>query len=575
MKNTRSPLKLIPPALKFAACLLGLLFATGITLTLATAHYMGGSASYTRTGIDPGTLADDSLIGEPFSWVVPDATLAQLLAVALTGTIFMATFVLARLVWKGFSRRPSAPHGDLPSHWKFYLPPNEMALLVFLILAVSVLVILDYQLYAFRAVSDALLPVLKGKYVPFALQRWDLVREKHGELYSIDLIRIAAVGYIAATVCAAVIFEWAWSRARDTGLEFLKAIEANADEEELEAVDPDARETVLVEIIGTDPPERRPLSEVRDDPDRYVTDEHTGVVYLRTHYEELFHRQSDKSLNGGPFAALVFAVIVGLGLLSAAPSLAASNRATTKFTIVVDPTGSFPFRKQSQAMAVEGIKALAGDSSDPRHAPKARVHWWIVSGDAFPSVIAQGTELDVEKLEDAGFWTRLFEDRRAYAHCTDVVGMYRAALQAVGPPDRCVHREIVVLSDLRDEPVAKKRAAPCEKPSYSPPGDMPWDDLKTVPVTNFFSSRDAINAWQPTIRQHGLTQFTMYSGAGPHGRIQPPPPDARCERDGSAPLKLLTRAGAIGGVFALIFAAVIGVPIVLSRRNPKRSRGRK
>ena len=167
-------------------------------------------------------------------------------------------------------------------------------------------------------------------------------------------------------------------------------------------------------------------------------------------------------------------------------------------------------------------------------------------------------------MGDGRLLERSFADRKPLASCSDVESAFKVAVDAVGPPDICSSRMIVVTSDLKSELPSPTRQKPtaCKPPSFAPPAGIPWDKLQGITVKTFFTPRDAIVAWTPLVQQHGL-DFVMYTGSGPDGRLPRPQPNPRCAPDAELPARLLRKAAVattvVVVVLGLFFAAILAV----------------
>ena len=338
MKNRGGPLRLISPALVFLACVIGAAMAIGLAGLVAMSHYLGHTLAFIGLGTHRGRLTDDTFVGPILSVLgTPDVELAQTYAAALTGALFAAIFVAARLGYSGLRA-----DGDPPDRPWFQLSPRRLALFALMTTIALGLLWYDYQLFVFRAVTDALIESLKGKYIAGNLPRWALVVQQHGDLYTIDIGPLTGRGYLAVTVGSALVLEFAISRLRESTDELLDAMrgrgEATERPENTSGLDYDE----LRPVIGSDPEERISIAEALEKDEYYVVDE-AGDIYTRSLYERLSleDAQPGEHTNGGMTAG-VLALAIGLSLFFAAPANAASHTPAVHVAFVVDPTGILP-----------------------------------------------------------------------------------------------------------------------------------------------------------------------------------------------------------------------------------------
>jgi hypothetical protein len=251
-----------------------------------------------------------------------------------------------------------------------------------------------------------------------------------------------------------------------------------------------------------------------------------------------------------------------------------------RVVIIVDGSGSY---KARQAEAVERAVTLLEGMA------QTKLHRWepatdsvsLISLDAIPEVLWQGTLQDLKKLDRAA-WTGRFRARTDYAKCTDVSAAFRLAAQQLEGDSRSVSKYLFVFSDLIHEPPTTSIAA-CQRPKRPslPPNDFPWGALQDVSVAVFWLPPDQKLAWRRVVEEHGLTtNFALYSASESMEVTIATPPrptlavteaERQAERDRylGYGTTLVKGIGAILGLVAL--SVLVGVPAVRlwqRRRQP-------
>lgn len=248
-----------------------------------------------------------------------------------------------------------------------------------------------------------------------------------------------------------------------------------------------------------------------------------------------------------------------------------------RVVLIIDGSGSY---KARQTEAVERAVTLLEGMA------QTKLHRWepatdslsLISLDAIPEVLWQGTLQDLKKL-DRTAWTSRFRARTDYAQCTDVSMAFRLAAQHLEGDPRSISKYLFVFSDLIHEPSMTSIAA-CQRPKRPslPPDDFPWGALQEVSVAVFWVPPDQKLAWRRVVEERGLTtNFALYSTSeSTEVTIAPPPRPAltvteaerQAERDRYLGYgrTLLMGMGVILGLVALLLV-VLALVGRLRQRN--------
>lgn len=251
--------------------------------------------------------------------------------------------------------------------------------------------------------------------------------------------------------------------------------------------------------------------------------------------------------------------------------------------VLIDSSGSYQKRRGEALGRAVALLEDYGQRKLKRWDPGAdRIA--IVALDAVPEVLWEGGFREMQETP-ADVWTRRFEARTDYAHCTDVTAAFRVALSRFQADPRHVQKRLVVFSDLIDEPptTSIRTCGTARFPSL-PKDDFPWDGLSETAVSVFWLPPDQKLAWGREVAKRGLgEQVRLYtvaeSSAAP---LQAPPVPtlevtaeeqaAQREKIGAGALSL---AKGLGGVAAVSGLALGAITLGLRRgrrRAPVRSR---
>jgi hypothetical protein len=267
-------------------------------------------------------------------------------------------------------------------------------------------------------------------------------------------------------------------------------------------------------------------------------------------------------------------MMLSVGTVSAQVEAEPHNRVV----IVIDGSGSY---KARQTEAVErAVTLLDGMAQTKLHRwEPATDHVSLISLDAIPEVLWQGTLQDLKKLDRAA-WIGRFRARTDYAHCTDVSAAFRLAAQSLEGDFRSVSKYLFVFSDLIHEPPTTSIAA-CQRPKRPslPPEEFPWGALQDVSVAVFWVPPDQKLAWRRVVEEQGLTSsFALHSASESTAVTIAPPPrptlavtEADREAERGRYLGYFTTLIVIGGGFlALLVLVPLGI-LLVGRLWPRRS----
>lgn len=221
------------------------------------------------------------------------------------------------------------------------------------------------------------------------------------------------------------------------------------------------------------------------------------------------------------FSILTAALVLLLAGVTSAQSPAEPHN---RVVIIIDGSGSY---KARQTEAVErAVTLLEGMAQRKLHRWEPTTdHISLLSLDAIPEVLWQGTLQDLKKMDRAA-WTGRFRARTDYAKCTDVSAAFRLAAQHLEGDSRSVSKYLFVFSDLIHEPPTTSIVA-CQRPKRPslPSNDFPWGALQDVSVAVFWVPPDQKLAWRRAVEEHGLTaNFALYSASeSTEVTIVPPP----------------------------------------------------
>lgn len=300
-----------------AIVLWSLLSVLALMLTgyVALEHYLNAKDALIRLGTDESPLALDPLVGV-LAGVVPNASLATLFALTISVGQVIGAFMLVKLV--------VAIH-TLIVHWRRARSSGDAAeagaaremlgnrLLWFAVFSVLVtlVTVLDYQLFFFRTVTSAL--NLSDTQAVELANRSNLLAE-HGDLYLMSLASWGALGYLALAalfaawleycaleftrrwaLLAAAIDEW-WNQplASEEGPDAAVAEQAMPTSG---LSTPVAADDEVARASSVPLPDVKPVrgtrgdtvtvEHARSDPRRYHVDEATGEVWDRRAWESL------------------------------------------------------------------------------------------------------------------------------------------------------------------------------------------------------------------------------------------------------------------------------------------------
>lgn len=274
------------------------------------------------------------------------------------------------------------------------------------------------------------------------------------------------------------------------------------------------------------------------------------------------------------------ALTVALALLLVGiASAQAPEEPHNQVVIVIDGSGSYKARQtEAVGRAVALLEGMA----------QTKLHRWepatdsisLISLDAIPEVLWQGTLQDLKKLDRAA-WTTRFRARTDYAKCTDVSAAFRLAAQHLESDSRSVSKYLFVFSDLIHEPPTTSIAA-CQRPKRPslPPDDFPWGALQDVSLAVFWVPPDQKLAWRRAVEENGLTaNFALYSASESTEITIAPPPrptlvTTEAERQAEQERYLGYGKTLVRGMGTILVLAVllplVGIPVVRLWRRRRR-----
>jgi hypothetical protein len=213
----------------------------------------------------------------------------------------------------------------------------------------------------------------------------------------------------------------------------------------------------------------------------------------------------------------------------------------------------------------------------------------IISVDAVPEVIWQGSILDLKALKSSD-WTDRFKARTDYANCTDVEAAFKLAAKNLAGDPQYVNKYLWAYTDLIHEPPAKsiRKCEPPAKPSI-PTDEFPWADFQDVSVSVFWVPPEQKLAWKRVVMDHGLaSSFALYT-TSESGQVKVPPPPKPTpkitEADRIADRESIKQTAVTWlewfGILLVGFIAVVGLSLLFARsrrrggpaRRPNVSRG--
>lgn len=277
-------------------------------------------------------------------------------------------------------------------------------------------------------------------------------------------------------------------------------------------------------------------------------------------------------------SAVVWWLVVLTAILGTTSAQAAEGRVKpfNRIVVLLDASGSFQ-RRQDEAL-VKTATLLAGLAAHKAKRWEQADEIRIVSLDAIPETIWEGTPAQLAKMEKAD-WAERFRARQDYAGCTDVMaGLELAASLFEGEPVP-TEKYLFVFSDLIHEPpigVPTKCQAP-KMPSV-PGKDFAWDRLADIKVAVFWMPPVQKMAWDRAMKAQGLTGYRLYTTAESGiAHLDIPEPAKRkvtdAERQEGRKILggLLDGALVVAGVgLVLLVVAGLGVTMVATIRSRRR-----
>ena len=180
-------------------------------------------------------------------------------------------------------------------------------------------------------------------------------------------------------------------------------------------------------------------------------------------------------------------------LLPACTGAPAVDDPSLRVAVVID--GSLTFDRQRDAAVGRAIELLERMAATKLHRWESGTeHLTLISLDALPDIIWQGSLRELKEL-DHDEWTRRFDARSDFVHCTDVVAAFDLAAEALAEGAGLVGKYVFAFSDLIHEPPTTSVRS-CAASLRAPPAGFPWDEFGDVSVSAYWLPADQVLAWR-------------------------------------------------------------------------------
>lgn len=215
--------------------------ALGVMVMLVMANYVASKAAFELMGFEARPLKTDELVGTLFGAFFPDATLAHLYALGMTAAVALSFFVLFHVISHAYGllldRSGYVANGDA-----------KRAKVATQILIADVLVLLglggllvpacrwDLELFRFRTVAGAM--GMDDPAKATTLKNWSVQLRDHGDLFVWALTHHGAWGYLAVTILACLVLEFAFGQLDDRWARLLMGIGTMFKSREIEEAEP-------------------------------------------------------------------------------------------------------------------------------------------------------------------------------------------------------------------------------------------------------------------------------------------------------------------------------------------------
>ena len=193
------------------------------------ARYMSIKAALDFQGYEPFPLHADEMAGRVFGAFFPEATLSHFYAIIVSAFISVGLFTVFHLCFSILQltddRRAFTAMGDRESaRAVLNLIVFDAAMAVAFALPLVMAILWDVDLFRYRSVANAL-GIDDPAAAPRVVEYWPSQLEKSGHLYTWDLTKTGAWGYVGVTAISCLSLEYAWRKTVRTWDRFAAALE--------------------------------------------------------------------------------------------------------------------------------------------------------------------------------------------------------------------------------------------------------------------------------------------------------------------------------------------------------------
>lgn len=202
----------------------------GINLMVIFANYMGLKTAFELANFEAARLSLDSMLGPFLGAFLGKATLAHFYALALATAVGFGIFLLFHslsfLLMLFRERQAHRLAGDIESvRQANWLIVFEIIFSVVLLATLVPVFWWDIELFRYRLAANAL-NIDHPEVATASIERWDLLLKTHGHLFSFNLNRVGAWGYIATTAVACIGLEYSLTKLSSAWTTLLNAFES-------------------------------------------------------------------------------------------------------------------------------------------------------------------------------------------------------------------------------------------------------------------------------------------------------------------------------------------------------------
>ena len=222
---------------------------------------------------------------------------------------------------------------------------------------------------------------------------------------------------------------------------------------------------------------------------------------------------------------MIFSLLISLNIIGCMKPND-KKHSYNRVVIVMDRSGTYAKRlEEALNKAIQLLDEMA----------KRKIHRWekasdritIISLDAMPEVIWEGTVKDLKALDNAAWKSRLLS-RADYQNCTDVIAAFKLAATKLEGDPRYINKYLFVFSDLIHEPPGNSIGR-CKLPGKLPPDEFPWETLRDVSVSVFWIPPEQKLLWKRAAMESDSGENFAFYTTSESSRIEitPPPKKSR------------------------------------------------